>query len=40
MGRHTNSRAYNIIAWTTVVVVAVLSSIYLALTLLDLVGIA
>jgi Mn2+/Fe2+ NRAMP family transporter len=34
MGNYRNSRAYNVIAWTTVLVVATLSLTYLALTLL------
>jgi len=36
MSSHTNSRAYNIIAWTTVVVVSALSTIYLGMTLFKL----
>lgn len=40
MGRHTNGRLYNLIAWLTVVVVIALSTIYLAITLLGLFGIS
>ncbi len=39
MGRHTNGRLYNLIAWLTVIVVIALSTIYLAITLLGLFGI-
>lgn len=38
MGRHRNSRTVNILAWATVAFVATLSSIYLVITLLGLVG--
>jgi Mn2+/Fe2+ NRAMP family transporter len=40
MGGHTNSRAYNIVSWTTVIVVATLSTIYLGMTIAKLVGLA
>jgi NRAMP (natural resistance-associated macrophage protein)-like metal ion transporter len=37
MGEYTNGRAYNIMAWTTVVVVSVLSLVYLGQTLVHMV---
>jgi len=39
MGAHTNSRAYNILAWTTVAFVVLLSTVYLALTILGFFGV-
>lgn len=39
MGPHTNGRLYNLLAWATVAFVVALSSTYLLLTLLRLVGI-
>ncbi len=39
MGRHTNSRFYNAVAWTTVAFVALLSTVYLILTSLGLFGV-
>jgi Mn2+/Fe2+ NRAMP family transporter len=39
MGAHTNSRVYNLIAWVTVAFVVLLSTIYLAITVLGLFGI-
>ena len=38
MGAHTNSRAYNLFAWATVAFVVLLSTIYLALTILGFFG--
>ncbi|MFL5758155.1 MAG: Nramp family divalent metal transporter [Thermomicrobiales bacterium] len=38
MRGHTNSRAYNIVAWATVIVVAVLSTVYLGMTVFNLSG--
>lgn len=40
MGAHTNSRAYNVLAWTTVVFVVLLSTVYLILTILGFFGLA
>ncbi len=39
MGGHTNSRFYNAVAWTTVAFVALLSTVYLILTILGLFGV-
>lgn len=39
MGEHVNSRVYNLASWVTTIFVIVLSTIYLALTLLSVVGI-
>ena len=38
MGEHVNGRAYNVVAWVTVVVVATLSTVYLLLTVLGWFG--
>ncbi|MGI8474791.1 MAG: Nramp family divalent metal transporter [Thermomicrobiales bacterium] len=38
MGRHRNSRVYNVVSWVTVVFVVTLSTVYLAVTLLGLAG--
>jgi len=38
MGAHTNSRAYNAIAWATVAFVVALSTLYLAITILGFFG--
>jgi Mn2+/Fe2+ NRAMP family transporter len=40
MGRHVNSRPYNLAAWATVVLVVALSSVYLVITLLGRFGLA
>ncbi len=40
MGSHTNSRAYNIVSWTTVIVVATLSTVFLGMTIAELLGLA
>jgi len=39
MGTHTNSRAYNVLAWTTVAFVVLLSTVYLILTILGFFGV-
>jgi Mn2+/Fe2+ NRAMP family transporter len=39
MGEHTNSRVYNVLAWTTVAFVVLLSTVYLILTILGFFGI-
>jgi Mn2+/Fe2+ NRAMP family transporter len=40
MGQYTNGRLYNLIAWLTVIVVIALSTIYLVITVLGLIGIS
>ncbi len=40
MGEHTNSRAYNVLAWATVAFVVLLSTVYLILTILGFFGVA
>jgi len=39
MGRHINGRIYNAIAWVTVAAVVLLSTVYLVITILGLVGV-
>jgi len=39
MGRHINGRIYNAIAWVTVAAVVLLSTVYLIITILGLVGV-
>jgi len=38
MGKYTNNRLYNVVSWSTVVAVSLLSTIYLGMTFYDLIG--
>jgi Mn2+/Fe2+ NRAMP family transporter len=38
MGEHVNGRLYNVLAWSTVIFTALLSSVYLVISMLNLVG--
>ena len=40
MGQHVNGRTYNFISWTTVAFVVTLSTIYLVITILGIVGVS